>query len=190
MKRFAEQEYEEEEEGVEDEEEDEAKKDDHNDGAGTQKKKVCFLCDGPPMARRGQMVVFVSPNEDWMRKTEKDGSFLYMPLWTPDELQRAAMVLNLDVNDTDIDERYRIFGGIARQCLCRDSRDVVIVKQNLLEVIRESTNGDDLQNLLLGMTLGALVIASYITNLIRSNEDIEQPSSPLLSSEPCFKVDC
>ncbi|KAG2848078.1 hypothetical protein PC129_g450 [Phytophthora cactorum] len=113
-------------------------------------KKVFFLCDEPPPARREQMVVFVRSNEDWMQKVVKDDCCLFMPMWTPDELQKAALVLNFALDDAVIDQRYSICGGVARQCLTLWEKSVVHAKDRMLEAIAEITNGDDLQNLIWG----------------------------------------
>ncbi|KAG3168799.1 hypothetical protein PI124_g2453 [Phytophthora idaei] len=114
------------------------------------KQKVFFLCDGPSPARREQMVVFVSSNEDWMQKVVKDDCCLFMPMWTPDELQKAALVLNFALDDAVIDQRYSICGGVARQCLTLWEKSVAHAKDRMLEANAEITNGDDLQNLILG----------------------------------------
>ncbi|KAG7384828.1 hypothetical protein PHYPSEUDO_002214 [Phytophthora pseudosyringae] len=49
--------------------------------AHTQGKNVLFLCDGLPDRFLSPMVVFTSPNVEWLKSVRKDNSALYMPLW-------------------------------------------------------------------------------------------------------------
>jgi hypothetical protein len=110
-------------------------------------KKILLLCDGPPKARRPNMVVFTSPNDEWFRKNDKDGHFLSMPLWTSDELQKSALVLELGLDDAEIDKRVEIFGGAARYCLHRDQSEA---KSKMVEAIEANTSATEIANLLLG----------------------------------------
>ncbi|KAE9331864.1 hypothetical protein PF008_g15226 [Phytophthora fragariae] len=43
-----------------------------------------------------------------------------MPLWTLDELQEAATLLNYPISDDLIKARFEKFGGVARECLSLD----------------------------------------------------------------------
>ncbi|KAE9118929.1 hypothetical protein PF006_g18473 [Phytophthora fragariae] len=57
-----------------------------------------------------------------------------MPLWTLDELQEAATLLNYPISDDLIKERFEKFGGIARECLCLDP---VISKKAELDLTKQ-----------------------------------------------------
>ncbi|KAE9007423.1 hypothetical protein PR002_g16198 [Phytophthora rubi] len=112
-------------------------------------KKILLLCDGVPKTRRTNMVVFTSPNDEWLRRNGTDGKFLFMPLWTSDELQEAALVLGLGLDDAEIDRRVEVFGGTARFCLSRDTNKITLAKERLVElIIREIRDGAGLQGLL------------------------------------------
>ncbi|KAE8963501.1 hypothetical protein PF005_g24560 [Phytophthora fragariae] len=72
-----------------------------------------------------------------------------MPLWTSDELQEAALVLDLGLDDAEIDSRVEVFGGTARFCLSRDTNKITLAKERLVElIIREIRDGAGLQGLL------------------------------------------
>ncbi|KAE9072152.1 hypothetical protein PF010_g25596 [Phytophthora fragariae] len=95
------------------------------------------------------MVVFTSPDEEWFEMNEADENFLFMPLWTSDELQEAALVLELGLDDDEIDRRVHVFGGAARFCLSRDASEVTLAQENLVDlIIREIRDGAGLQGLL------------------------------------------
>ncbi|RLN88087.1 hypothetical protein BBJ28_00020442 [Nothophytophthora sp. Chile5] len=115
-------------------------------------EKVLFLCDGPPTGPRhgGQMVVFASPNEKWLRFSRKLDCDLYMPLWTREELHEAALVLALDIDGDEIDKRFEIFGGAARECLSLDEDYVRRATNKFKRVINNFTITHELENLLLG----------------------------------------
>ncbi|GMF47612.1 unnamed protein product [Phytophthora fragariaefolia] len=110
-----------------------------------EKKKVIILYDGPPtsLVANAQMVCFTSPNERWLNKlkTSEDRPILIMPLWYLEELPTACESLAMRVplrNETlweegtnatsttdmvadHLQERFAIFGGVARECLSIDS---------------------------------------------------------------------
>ncbi|RLN51529.1 hypothetical protein BBJ28_00027008, partial [Nothophytophthora sp. Chile5] len=121
-------------------------------------EKVLFLCDGPPTGPRhgGQMVVFPSPNEKWVRFSEKLDCDLYMPLWTREELHEAARVLALDIDGYEIDRRFEIFGGAARECLLFRQGGVNKATKYIQGAIGAITNQDELQHLLLGKADNAI----------------------------------
>jgi hypothetical protein len=112
--------------------------------------KLLYLIDGPPQVHPEdvQSVVFASPNDDWFKYIMKDSTrpMVVMPLWTMKELETASIELGLTVragkpqssrhaNKTAVepkdvpvvpkvadlvDQRFQIFGGVARACLSRD----------------------------------------------------------------------
>ncbi|KAK1937855.1 hypothetical protein P3T76_009592 [Phytophthora citrophthora] len=104
---------------------------------------VTYLCDGPPElppALPSEMVCFTSPNESWRRKMEDNVTAcrLYMPLWTLGELIDAAKYLELRTDITEkIEERFAIFGGVARGCLSADKRLVADMAQHLIDDIAD-----------------------------------------------------
>ncbi|KAE8996379.1 hypothetical protein PR003_g18369 [Phytophthora rubi] len=90
---------------------------------------VLLMIDGPPSYRpphRRKFVCFTSPDEGWLhevRKLEINATF-YMPTWVPDELWAAATrlgynMLNPPVTRAMIDDRFKTFGGVARECLAK-----------------------------------------------------------------------
>ncbi|KAE8877175.1 hypothetical protein PF005_g28710 [Phytophthora fragariae] len=112
-------------------------------------KKILLLCDGTPKTRRPNMVMFTSPSDEWFRINETDEDLLFMPLWTSDELQEAALVLELGLDDDEIDRRVHVFGGTACFCLSRDASEVTLAQEKLVElIIREIRDGAGLQGLL------------------------------------------
>ncbi|KAE9043581.1 hypothetical protein PR003_g3485 [Phytophthora rubi] len=101
---------------------------------GVTDKRVLFLCDGPPDISRRQSVVFTNPSKRWHKVSRKFYCDYYMPLWTLDELQEAATLLNYPISDDLIKERFEKFGGIARECLCLDP---VISKKAELDLTKQ-----------------------------------------------------
>ncbi|EGZ06414.1 hypothetical protein PHYSODRAFT_307350 [Phytophthora sojae] len=108
--------------------------------ARVQKKKVLFLCDGAPthLWWPHQMVVFTSPDEEWLRQVRKDDCTLFMPLWTHNELRQAAMALSFAgsreiscVSDAALETRFKIFGGVARECFLPSESSVERAKSDL-----------------------------------------------------------
>ncbi|KAE9178509.1 hypothetical protein PF004_g25462 [Phytophthora fragariae] len=106
--------------------------------------RLIYLIDGPPKIHPGdaQSVVFVSPNDAWFSYIRKDWTrpMVVMPLWTMKELVAAAIELDLrmrvDKHPFDeesmgaledvpvapmvadlVEQRFHIFGGVARECL-------------------------------------------------------------------------
>lgn len=112
-------------------------------------RKVLFLCDGPPETppSDGQVVVFTSPNKDWLRLVRKDYCTYYMPLWTLEELQQAAVELRFSLRDEDIEARFEIFGGEARSCLSLKAQSNTKIRE-LVETIDEISSSEELRNLL------------------------------------------
>ncbi|TMW60248.1 hypothetical protein Poli38472_000290 [Pythium oligandrum] len=96
--------------------------------------QVVHLYDGPPSTLYSDnlTVVFTSPNEKWLRQVEKDYCTYYMPLWTLEELQEAAVDLGFSLSDSTIEERFETFGGI----------------ENMHGAIKAITSTDELRNLL------------------------------------------
>ncbi|CAK4650434.1 unnamed protein product, partial [Aphanomyces euteiches] len=85
------------------------------------------LYDGPPFVppADSKMVTFTSPNFGWldsMRKNVEAHCELYMPVWELGELGDAVKVLNLEISDEELTERYRQFGGVPRYCLAKSAR--------------------------------------------------------------------
>ncbi|KAE8961791.1 hypothetical protein PR002_g29795 [Phytophthora rubi] len=114
--------------------------------------KLIYLIDGPPKfhPKDAQTVVFVSPNDAWFSYIRKDATRpkVVMPLWTMKELEAAAIKLDLTMRVGEpkfdeesmgaledvpvariadlVEQRFHVFGGVARECL---SADKVFVKE-------------------------------------------------------------
>ncbi|RLN91488.1 hypothetical protein BBJ28_00024084 [Nothophytophthora sp. Chile5] len=148
--------------------------------AKTAKKKVLFLCDGPPTRPRddGQMVVFTSPNEKWLKISKKRYCDFYMPLWTREELHEAALVLALDIDGDEIDRRFEIFGGVARECLLFHQADVDNATEYIQGAIGAITKQDELQHLLLGKADSAIrhYLLHYEPRPIRKRKTVKLAS--------------
>ncbi|KAG7390764.1 hypothetical protein PHYPSEUDO_006883 [Phytophthora pseudosyringae] len=119
------------------------------------KDEVLYLYDGPPDFDPPfpfKMVCFASPNETWLRMVSKkqEPCALYMPLWDVEELVAAATRLQLEpeVAEEQIEERFAIFGGVARGCLTKDEKFVSKRIQDLMGDI----NGTDSLNVLERLT--------------------------------------
>ncbi|KAH9152498.1 hypothetical protein LEN26_003700, partial [Aphanomyces euteiches] len=84
------------------------------------------LYDGPPSVEpaRSKMVTFTSPNFGWLDSMRKNAAHceLYMPVWELSELGDAVKVLNLEISDEELAERYKQFGGVPRYCLAKSAR--------------------------------------------------------------------
>lgn len=84
-------------------------------------KDAIHFYDGPPELEPEdyQMVTFTSPNEEWLETVQRYNKYriLYMPFWTLNELIDAKDFLNLDLDDDEIERRYKLYGGSARICL-------------------------------------------------------------------------
>ncbi|KAG3071755.1 hypothetical protein PI124_g18710 [Phytophthora idaei] len=72
-------------------------------------KEVFFLYPSE-IRHDGHMVVFTSPNAEWLQKVERSNCTYYMPLWTVGELQAAATVVNPNVNAVAV--RFELLGGV------------------------------------------------------------------------------
>ncbi|KAE9350778.1 hypothetical protein PR003_g5209 [Phytophthora rubi] len=109
------------------------------DGANTIR-----LYDGPPFVETPyplKMVCFTSPKENWLYRFVKDTTVrtLCMPVWTPDELWRAATRLGYNslsppLTRAMIDDRFTNFGGVARECL-ELTEEVVQTRLELFEAV-------------------------------------------------------
>ncbi|KAG7376164.1 hypothetical protein PHYPSEUDO_014143 [Phytophthora pseudosyringae] len=121
--------------------------------AHKQGKKVFFLCDGPPDRMLSPMVVFTSPNEEWLKEVKKDHSTLYMPLWTCEELKEAAFALGLaessGITDEAVEARFNTFGGVARECFL-PTEFMEETKSELVTEIDGISNTTELVSLLEG----------------------------------------
>jgi hypothetical protein len=125
--------------------------------AKTPNQGLLHLYDGPPDTRplEAKMVCFTSPNDKWFNRIRKNerATTIVMPLWTMKELETAAIELDLTVragkpqfrrpeNKTAVEpkdvpvvpkvadlvqQRFRIFGGVARACLSR--KEAFVQKQ-------------------------------------------------------------
>ncbi|EEY57736.1 uncharacterized protein PITG_00304 [Phytophthora infestans T30-4] len=107
------------------------------------KDEVLFLYDGPPDIEPkmpSKMVCFASPNEQWLSKVSKkeEACTLYMPLWDEGELIAAAASLKMPISPQKIEERFSIFGGVARCCLARNEKFVIARKRELESDIAET----------------------------------------------------
>lgn len=111
---------------------------------------LLMLCDGPPMMMRRdvQMVCFTS-NEDWYKETEKEAesTWLYMPLWTFEELGTASVALDLGLDDDMLAARFDVFGGEARMCL-HPYEKVLLKKEGLQTRIKEINRLEEVRQLL------------------------------------------
>ncbi|KAE9025350.1 hypothetical protein PR001_g12289 [Phytophthora rubi] len=123
---------------------------------------LLYLYDGPPKScpSDAKVVCFTSPNDSWFNKylRKSPGRVkLIMPLWDLEELQTAAEEVNITLDIPLVDEtrltldgrlaqkppndlllvdevarRFRIFGGVARECLATDE-GFVERRQNEIE---------------------------------------------------------
>ncbi|KAE9185218.1 hypothetical protein PF004_g23423 [Phytophthora fragariae] len=114
-----------------------------------------------------------------------------MPLWTSDELQEAALVLDLGLDDAEIDSRVEVFGGTARFCLSRDTNKITLAKERLVElIIREIRDGAGLQGLLFEETTEDTLEESTLL-IAKSNSpdefDADTLSPSLVTSGPYHK---
>lgn len=80
-----------------------------------------LLYDGAPKMLRNDICVvcFTSPTEAWREETRHiiTAEWLYMPLWTLDELHMPSNALGLDIDDDKLADQFDVFGGEARACL-------------------------------------------------------------------------
>ncbi|EGZ25948.1 hypothetical protein PHYSODRAFT_345055 [Phytophthora sojae] len=145
--------------------------------------KLLYLCDGPPdqIPRAAQMVCFTSPSERWFDTLRKWPACpkLFMPLWDLDELQTAAEVLNFHSDTTDtqgpesigdlIEQRYRIFGGVARECLSTDENVAKARQKEMERFIDQFPNEDNMGSLF--NIAEAKVVQHGIGHYVPSSED-------------------
>ncbi|POM75245.1 LOW QUALITY PROTEIN: Hypothetical protein PHPALM_7680 [Phytophthora palmivora] len=135
------------------------------------KARLLYLYDGPPNDSPvgAQMVCFTSPNASWFAKLKKTPMRpqLFMPLWDLEELQIAAEEVNLTMSASlwdkvrnerkreiepndglmfadEIDMRYKIFGGVARECL---STDASFVRERLALIKKAIDNIEEITHL-------------------------------------------
>lgn len=73
--------------------------------------------DNPPIF--GNFVCFASMNEEWARQMADNCLHIniYMPVWDYEEMEEAAEILNLDIDSTELDYRFSLFGGCPLYCL-------------------------------------------------------------------------
>ncbi|EGZ25786.1 hypothetical protein PHYSODRAFT_326765 [Phytophthora sojae] len=164
--------------------------------------KLLYLCDGPPdqIPRAAQMVCFTSPSErcfDTLRKWPACPK-LFMPLWDLDELQTAADELELEMNTMNtcfnredvemdrvmvadrIEQRYHIFGGVARECLSTDEAYVNGRQAFIEKTIANFDQVDDVRRRLRNMESSLVhhCICYYVPNAIDpSKYQIAEPTA-------------
>ena len=74
-----------------------------------------------PEKIRCNLVVFSSPHRgDTANTVKKKQIILYMPLWSREELVAANKLLELGIDETELDDRYAQFGGVARWVLAKN----------------------------------------------------------------------
>ncbi|KAG3004983.1 hypothetical protein PC110_g645 [Phytophthora cactorum] len=104
------------------------------------------------------MVVFTSPNVEWLRVVRKDDCTIYMPLWTCEELQEAASAVGLKgssgvncITDDIIEERFYSFGGVARECLLQEEALAEFKKRDLNKEIEQIRDVEEFSHLVDGV---------------------------------------
>ncbi|KAL3669164.1 hypothetical protein V7S43_005548 [Phytophthora oleae] len=122
---------------------------------------LLYLYDRPPQRapkRPSKMVCFTSPNERWLEEVRKEEQArkLYMPLWTLEELMDAANHLGLGADVTQkIEERFAIFGGVARGCLSAREKFVAEMTEDLTKAIAGMDSFSELKRLVNNVEGGA-----------------------------------
>jgi hypothetical protein len=112
-----------------------------------------FLYDGPPQMDPGprkKMVSFTSPNYAWfrvMRKTRYHAR-MHLPFWSLAELLEANVLLQIGLDDETIQQRYSVFGGVARYCLAPSDEFVEVAIDVLDANLSELKTCDQLRELL------------------------------------------
>ena len=105
-----------------------------------------YICDGPPPAVYAKnMIVFTSPNRNWLRivRGYEGYSTIYFPPWDKTELEEAIGVLpEFGVDMSTLHARYDGFGGVARYCL-GSNRTAIEGKQLLREKIESLSRMSD-----------------------------------------------
>jgi hypothetical protein len=68
---------------------------------------------------RSKMVSFTSPNYAWFRIMGKTRyhACMHLPFWSLEELLEANELLQIGLDTETIQQRYSVFGGLARYCL-------------------------------------------------------------------------
>jgi len=101
-------------------------------------KELYFVVDPPKSGIKVdaltacKKLVFSSPHRLEENSLKNDSYMFFMPVWTFAELVRARDASGLQVSDVELDERFRIFGGIARHVLDPDySRALRFFEQNI-----------------------------------------------------------
>jgi hypothetical protein len=82
------------------------------------------LCDGAPnLTFPDPTICFTSPNFTFFDKIigkERRKDTFVMPNWTEDELIEANAELGLEIQETELEDRFQKYGPIARVCLEND----------------------------------------------------------------------
>ncbi|KAF1318744.1 hypothetical protein FI667_g13600, partial [Globisporangium splendens] len=107
------------------------------------------LYDGPPRTyeKHIRTVCFTSLRDEWLNMVTKNQLHIpfFMPLWDLDELEDAAVALNLGSSSPDpvdlptIADRFDFFGGVAQFCLVDGDSDLNEHKWNFKNEIRKIT---------------------------------------------------
>jgi hypothetical protein len=107
-----------------------------------------YLYDGPPNVPPvgEKMIAFICPNCHWLDTMRKDPSHckLYMPTWGLTELYDANEVLQLNIDEDKIYDRYTLFGGSARYCLSTDDEFVADGTELIYSAISKISGIDQL----------------------------------------------
>jgi hypothetical protein len=141
------------------------------------KHGLIYLYDGPPKVHPVgvQSVVFTSPNDNWLRLIRKSPHRpkVIMPLWTLEELKTAAIELDrrmcvdepqfglgnkasvAPVEPEDVpkvadlvEQRFRIFGGVARECLSSSAQFVRDMQSDIVAKIQRFHDVPSLRTIL------------------------------------------
>jgi hypothetical protein len=89
-------------------------------------KELYFVVDPPKSGinvdalTACKKLVFSSPHRLNANSLKNDSYMRFMPVWTFEELQQAQDAGGLVLSDEELDERFKIFGGIARHVLDSD----------------------------------------------------------------------
>jgi hypothetical protein len=101
-------------------------------------KELYFVVDPPKSGIKVEpltackKLVFSSPHRLDENSLKNDSYMFFMPVWTLEELVKARDASRLQVGNAELDERFQIFGGIARHVLDPDySRALRFFEQNI-----------------------------------------------------------
>jgi hypothetical protein len=89
-------------------------------------KELYFVVDPPKSGIKVdalttcKKLVFSSPHRLNANSLKNDSYMRFMPVWTFEELKQARDAGRLGLSDEELDERFQIFGGIARHVLDSD----------------------------------------------------------------------